>query len=871
MPLIETFAFWVASMLVGELLRPKLKVDNAKPAGQSDFQFPTATEDRTRPYVFGTVKLDSPNVTWWGDLACRPIKKKAGKGGFLGTGSTIWQTVGYRYYAGMKLSLCMGPVELLELQAEGKTFWSGTSAGGLIPIAAEALFGGEDGGGGLAGTINFLPGSSTHAVDTYLQSVLGTPLPAWRGVATLVWRGPKDGGENGYLGTSTRIAPISAVVRRLPSNLGQLATVTNLAGDANAAEVIYEVLTSSECGMSQPAALVDIPSFQLAAQQLAAEGFGISGVWERGDARSFIDDVLRTIDACCFLDFASGKWRLTLARGGYDVATLPVLDQTSISALEGYSESALDESTNQVQVSYTSRVANFSSKQVQAQAFANIRYQDAVVNQSQSYPMISTAATAAKVADRDLRAISTSLAKGDLICNRKGRTLKPGDVFILKWAPLGLDQVICRVLRTTRGDLHSGAVRISFVKDVFALGTALYAAPAASGWVNPSTDPVPCSAQALMEAPYWVVGEAREVLAMGARADQVTLGADIWTDAGAGYLQTGALASMSPTGLLTAAYSAKTAALDLVGFTINGGSDLALLPGLSTNADGRNRGQNLAWFPATGEIISWTTATDNLNGTYTIAGNLRGVLDSVPTDQALGDRVWFISAGAAVVQTPQGGSGAPGTPGTPGRGYTWRGAWVSTTTYAVDDTVSRLGSAYVSIQAGTNQDPATATAYWSLMAQKGADGTGAAAGLLQRRVVYAPGGTTSGTVAATSPVNTETPGTGITITQGLSIGILTVTPKTIGSTLVVRAHGAGILNAGWAANQVGIFKDGGVANVVVGLEIEQNSGWPLHPRATYEMITTSLTPISFEARAGSQAPGTFTLMPTAFLEVEELI
>jgi hypothetical protein len=647
------FAMWAASMVVGELMRPKLKVEHAKAAGTADFDFPTATEDRTQSYVFGTVKLESPNVTWWGDLTNRPIKKAAGKGGFMGSGRTNWQIVGYRYYAGMKLSLCRGPVELLELQADGKTFWEGQSSGGLIPVSAEGLFGGEDSGGGLAGTINFLPGSASQEVDSYLQAVLGSPLPAWRGVATLVWRGPTAGGEAGYLGTSTRIAPIGAVVRRLPSNLGLSAAVTNLGGDANAAEVIYEVLTSPECGMSQPAALVDVASFQACAQALANEGFGISGVWESGDARSFIEQLLRTIDGACYLDFSTGLWRMTLARSGYDVATLPVLDQTVIDALEGYTEVALDESTNQVQVSYTRRASNFASRQVQAQAFANIRYQDAVINQSLSYPMISTEALAAKVADRDLRAISTSLAKGDLVCNRRARTLRPGDVFVLNWAPLGLSGVVCRVLRVTVGDLHNGAIRVSFLKDVFSLGTALYGAPAASGWVDPVQAPAPCPAQLVAEAPYHLTRQdAAKLLIMGQRPNGSCQGYEIWAKktlpaADADYSYRGTAQAFAPVGTLTQAYGVTGPVDESGALVVAGGVDLA---GLATVLDAELRmGANLAYFE-TGEALAIRQIINNGNGTWTCKGVWRGVLDTVSKAHSIGERLWFGAYGQATTE-----------------------------------------------------------------------------------------------------------------------------------------------------------------------------------------------------------------------------
>ncbi len=53
----------------------------------------------------------------------------------------------------------------------------------------------------------------------------------------------------------------------------------------------------------------------------------------------------------------------------------------------------------------------------------------------------------------------------------------------------------------------------------------------------------------------------------------------------------------------------------------------------------------------------------------------------------------------------------------------WKGAWNSGTAYTKDDAVSHSGSSYICIQAGTNQNPATATAYWELMAQAGTNGT----------------------------------------------------------------------------------------------------------------------------------------------------
>ncbi len=55
--------------------------------------------------------------------------------------------------------------------------------------------------------------------------------------------------------------------------------------------------------------------------------------------------------------------------------------------------------------------------------------------------------------------------------------------------------------------------------------------------------------------------------------------------------------------------------------------------------------------------------------------------------------------------------------------FNWKGAYNSSTAYAVDDVVSSGGNSYVCIQAHTNQAVGNATAYWNIMSAAGTDGT----------------------------------------------------------------------------------------------------------------------------------------------------
>ncbi len=66
----------------------------------------------------------------------------------------------------------------------------------------------------------------------------------------------------------------------------------------------------------------------------------------------------------------------------------------------------------------------------------------------------------------------------------------------------------------------------------------------------------------------------------------------------------------------------------------------------------------------------------------------------------------------------------------------FRSTWNNATAYNIDDIVVRNNQSYISIQAGTNQDPATATAYWTLMAAKGSDGTDVGATLQNKEIAF---------------------------------------------------------------------------------------------------------------------------------------
>lgn len=97
------------------------------------------------------------------------------------------QTIGYKYYLGMHMGLCHGPVDVVsEIQVDRRTAWEGSAGHQTIQINAPTLFGGDSREGGISGSVDIEMGYPDQTQNAYLQAQLGSDIPAFRGVACLV-------------------------------------------------------------------------------------------------------------------------------------------------------------------------------------------------------------------------------------------------------------------------------------------------------------------------------------------------------------------------------------------------------------------------------------------------------------------------------------------------------------------------------------------------------------------------------------------------------------------------------------------------------------------------------------------------------------
>jgi hypothetical protein len=637
-------AFWlillllVATTVVSALLQKHSP--GAKASGIGDFQAPTAEEGRAIPVIFGTVKCAGPNVVWYGDLKAVPIKKKSGL--FSHT------VVGYKYYLGLDLAICHGPIDaFIELRAGQSPDDIAVPRINTVETAdaittflnAPKLFGGEDKEGGLYGEVVIYKGTPTQTADPYLVSVIGAAdVAEYTGLCRIVARGV-------YVGTSNYLKNWSPVLRRCPSNLGQVDAVTNINGDANGIEIIYECMTSTAWGLGMPPSRFNIANWQGAAQQVAAEGAGISMILDNPQsADQVIGDICRHLDCVVYTDPATGLWNVTLARNDYDPETLLEIGPDDIVEKPQFTRGSWEETLNEVKVKYIDR-GDFKEHIVQAHESANLAVTNEVKSETIEFLGFSNAELAQLAAMRELKTHSYPLARLSAKVNRKAWALRMASPFRYTYPADGIDQLVMRVTNIKYGNLAESKIEIEAVEDVFAVAYAAFDTPIVSKWTDPNADASAPTAETAIESPYQMLPTTtahNRVLVGAARADSISLGYEVWVDKldGLGYSETNVIEHFCPSGLLVAPYPRTTAALDVAGFVLNTSRDLDTVIG--TDVTGRVRGDCLVMFADTGEICAFQGAHNNGDGTFSFSTIVRGVFDTVPADHAAGSRVWVI-------------------------------------------------------------------------------------------------------------------------------------------------------------------------------------------------------------------------------------
>lgn len=664
-----TLLWYALVTLASALLTPREK---KKPDGLGEFDAPTATEGRSVPLVWGTVKLKAPNIIWYGDYKSKPLREDTRMLGF----KYDTHLVGFAYYIGVQFALCQGPGCVVKrIWIEDDVVWTGSAGHGAnIDFYDPTLYGERTDAGpasGVGATLEVFGGTTTQSASTYISKYQkeGGKTPAYRGTCYVA---PKLGGTFSpmYIGNFLSIKNWYFEVQRIPNGLG-LGTPAVNDLDCNPMNVAYEIMTNIQWGLGFPPETIDVPSLTAAATILATEGNGFSFILESPkEASEILDLIQEQVDGIFFIDPLTNTWKINLARGGYDIDAAPQMLVSNMHALKSFSRTSWEDTTNQVKVEFFDSSDQYKKTYALAQDLANQRIQGGVVvTQNLAFPGVKNATLANVIAWRELRASSYPLAKAKIIVDRTFYTIQPGQVVSLTDDDLGFTKLPLRVNKIDFGDLVDNKITLDLVQDIYTFEQASFAPPPNTGWEPPEDELVPFNTlyQKAEEAPYAFVKRI-----VGLPPD--TLQDMIWVTARIvgtewGYRILERHSTGTPSGDYTKIVGdgisfvligqldgnmSVGSTFPLTAMLIVASPDLQNALELSINDSGSlgDVGNNLLNLILVGdEFMLVAGGAQNSADKVQLNTVYRGTLDSVQSDHTAGDLVWIVQSGLTIPTT----------------------------------------------------------------------------------------------------------------------------------------------------------------------------------------------------------------------------
>lgn len=238
-------------------------------------------------------------------------------------------------------------------------------------------------------------------------------------------------------------------------------------GDINPTHIIRECLTNPIWGIGVSESNIDDTSFKKAADVLFEEGMGMSIKWtDSTSINEFVDNIKEHINAQLYLDRVTNTWKLYLIRDDYDVSDLISLDESNIRNLD-FERRTLAECVNSVTVTYWDRERAKDST-VTIQDIARIAQQGGVISQSIDYKGFTNSNIAGRIALRDLKTLSSTLASVSFDVDESfSESWHEGMPFKLSDESYGLSEAVMRIRTIKRGDGINNTVYVEAIEDSF--------------------------------------------------------------------------------------------------------------------------------------------------------------------------------------------------------------------------------------------------------------------------------------------------------------------------------------------------------------------------------------------------------------------
>lgn len=488
-----------AALIVGQLWLGEITRPRPKKMTFQDLLDSVNKGDETRPipYIRGKWKT-TPQRIWLGDFNARAVERDSHWTDYLWAGAAAFLldaiTVSYRYYVGQGFALCWGPINRVhqvyvdDLPCAIPPVVD--NAGGSLQLDDPQLFGGDQppGLGGVYAVCDVIAGNYTQGRNAYIQSLEGN-IPALRGVAALVVRGPSGATESGYFSAlQLNLREWAVEVMAWPDVLGD--GNNRLSDDSyNRVHSLYEWATSADYGAEYPTSRIHRASWLEASQTVFDEGLGFRGEINTGEnVRQVFDAIKDSIDAEIYEHPVDGL-KVKLIRKDYSIPALKVLDESNCDVVEEYTPGDLADTFNRTELRFIDASNNYQPKPAIYEDPANRTLRRFGSVKSIEYPGVGSAALAQLLVTREGRAAAQPLPPLVLNSGEAARDLWPGDCYQFQWSD-PLVRKIFRVHARTPSVAFEAprSFRIQSTEDQYSIGMSVFGAPEGTD----ASDPVDC-------------------------------------------------------------------------------------------------------------------------------------------------------------------------------------------------------------------------------------------------------------------------------------------------------------------------------------------------------------------------------------------
>lgn len=415
-------------------------------------------------------------------------------------------------------------------------------------------------------------------------------------------------------------------------------TTYRIAG-MNPAHALYYMRTDGEYGR-EPRENINEASLTAAADKLYTEGFGICTPYDPSQESplEFENRICQLIGGSFNRSLVDGQWYLSLARGDYDIESLPVLTDHDVLDFKEL-PSTLDGAVNSLAVKYFDPDRKEDVVTPAVRALGLIR-RFGEHHQVLECPEIPTGPLALRKAEMELRSRVTPTRAFDLVTKRRPYNWPPGTYFRLQLQKRGIADMVCIVGETGGGTLRSGALKLKSTQDIYSLPSTSYVEVEQGVDTRPSQNPVAISIQHAFEASYFDLTQlltradldylpaATGYLMTAALEPAASRDYTLIVDEGAGYVETGA-----------GDWAASALVVEAAGFD---GEDFTLAGGVRLSEV--EVGMPALW----GTELVRVDSLDVVTGAVSLG---RGCGDTVSVKHAAGERIWFYGVGAAADQS----------------------------------------------------------------------------------------------------------------------------------------------------------------------------------------------------------------------------